>query len=320
MSSSTIRANKACFEGLVLQALAYGALVMLYIQITQVLVRRPKRNRMFWLITFYSTALFPLATFAFIGKLIFMEKMYVGSPGEIIDSKAYYGVHCGEWANVISQVCITMIPWIGDLLMLYRLMVVWNYKWVLLIVPGGLYITRFGMAFPHLLTMIRTNPDKDLYGFIFYGLCVGLNTMVTIMICVRLFMMRHKAEMVLGNLQASLYNSCISIFVESGAFFSLWSLVYLSLRAKNSWAQDIFFQPYSFILALTRMLIILRMAQDRAWTREIITAADNGILDWEVSSVNSLPTNVSKPTDEMTQKLPNKFREDSLSSRSTISP
>lgn len=105
-----------------------------------------------------------------------------------------------------------------------------------------------GMAIPHLLTMIKTNPNTDLYGFVFYGLCVFLNTMVTILIALRLFMMRHKTKMVLGNLQASLYNSCISVFVESGAFFSIWSLIYLALRAKGSWAQDIFFQPYSFVL------------------------------------------------------------------------
>lgn len=104
------------------------------------------------------------------------------------------------------------------------------------------------MAFPHLLSMIKNNSNTDLYGFIFYGLCVFLNVMVTILITLRLFMMRHKAEMVLGNLQASLYNSCISVFVESGAFFSIWSLTYLILKANGSWAQDIFFQPYSFVL------------------------------------------------------------------------
>lgn len=39
------------------------------------------------------------------------------------------------------------------------------------------------------------------------------------------------------------------------------------------------------------MLIILRMAQDRAWSKEIITAADTGVLDWEVSSMNSVALN-----------------------------
>lgn len=83
------------------------------------------------------------------------------------------------------------------------------------------------------------------------------------------------------------------------------------------------------------MLIILRMAQDRAWTKEIITAADDGVLDWEVSSINSLSLNIDKGgvaglggaatiglggTREMItvpQNLPKKFRDDSLSSKST---
>lgn len=39
---------------------------------------------------------------------------------------------------------------------------------------------------------------------------------------------------------------------------------------------------------MTRMLIVLRMAQDRAWTRDIVIAANVGVMDWEVSSTRSV--------------------------------
>jgi hypothetical protein len=292
---------------------------MLYIQVIQVLVRRPKRGRLFWFIVFYSTALFPLTTIAFIGKFIFVERMYVLHGDWSGGARAYLLANAGDWSNILSQICVTLVPWIGDLLMLYRLMVIWNYKWALLVLPTLVYLARVAMSIPLLISQTRQvdEPHAETYGLVFYILCVTLNLTCTSLISLRLFMMRHKAERVLGSLQASLYNSSITMFVESGAFFTFWGLTYLILRRRGSWAQDIFLQPYSYVIALTRMLIILRMAQDRAWSTDLIAAADTGVLDWEVSSINSGSLNMSKPPGGSEQKLPNKFREDALSSQST---
>ncbi|KAF9561231.1 hypothetical protein CPC08DRAFT_817805 [Agrocybe pediades] len=290
---------------------------MLYIQVSQVLIRRPARDTAFWLIVFYSGALFPLTTIAFIGKVKFVQTMYISNLSGQDSAKQYIASHMGEWANVMSQICTTLVPWIGDLLILYRLTVVWNRR-IIAIVPGAIYLGRVAMSVPLLISSIRNVPEPhaETYGLVFYILCVCLNVMATSLISLRLFMMRHKAVRVLGNLQASLYNSTMTMFVESGAFFTVWGMTYLILRATDSWAQDIFLQSYPYVIALTRMLIILRMAQDRAWSRDLITAADTGVLDWEVSSMNSMSLNHSKPGG-INQVLPAKFREDSLSSHST---
>jgi len=72
--------------------------------------------------------------------------------------------------------------------------------------------------------------------------------MATSLISLRLFTMRHKAVRVLGTLQATLYNSFMTMFVESGALFTIWGATYLALRAQNSWAQDIFLQSYPYVI------------------------------------------------------------------------
>jgi len=315
--TSVARGNQASFDGLMLASLGYGALVMLYIQVTQVLVRRPKRGRLFWFIVFYSTALFPLATIAFIGKFKFAQGFYV-LHGDW-SAKDYLTKNSAQWSNVMSEICVTLIPWIGDLLILYRLMVIWNFKWVLVVLPSLLYLSRVAMSIPLLISQTRQAPlpHAATDGVVFYALCVSLNLTCTSLISLRLFMMRHKAERVLGKLQASLYNSAITMFVESGALVTIWGLIYLILRARISWAADIFLQPYPYVIALTRMLIILRMSQDRAWSTDLIAAADTGVLDWEVSSISSGSLDTSKSPGGSEQKLPTKFREDALSSTST---
>jgi len=295
MSARTWELNRASFEGVMISALAYGALIMLYIQISQVMLRRPKRSgRTFWFIVLYASALFPLTTVAFAGKLKFTEDMFLALPSYGGTPLDYAMKNAGNWSNMMSQICTTLVPWFGDILMLYRLMVVWNYQWSLLILPAMIYLTRVGLSIPLLIAQTRPHSiaqPAELYGRIFYALCLSLNIICTSLICIRLYTMRHKAERVLGNLQASLYNSATTMFVESGAFFTLWSMVYVISRAQNSWVQSVFLEPYSYIIALTRMLIILRMAQDRAWSKDIINAADTGVLDWEVSSMNSVALN-----------------------------
>lgn len=90
--------------GWVQEDIVLGALIMLYIQVTQVLLRRPKRGRIFWFIIAYSTALFPLATFSFVGKFTFKESMYTNSHSEFSgDARAYTIENARDWSNIMSE-------------------------------------------------------------------------------------------------------------------------------------------------------------------------------------------------------------------------
>lgn len=66
---------------------------------------------------------------------------------------------------------------------------------------------------------------------------------------------------------------------------------------------------------ITRMLIILRMAQNRAWNKDIVTASARGVLDWQVSSSHSIPLHDVPPASVSVAnvKLPQKYREDTSS-------
>ena len=114
-----------------------------------------------------------------------------------------------------------------------------------------------GLSIPILLGQtgadgISTTRTKR-YMLVFYCLCLGMNIFLSVAICARLYAMLKKAEKVLGTLQASLYNSAITMFVVSGSFFTIWSLVYVISTVSNSWVQDIFLQPYSYIIVSTRV-------------------------------------------------------------------
>ncbi|EDR11264.1 uncharacterized protein LACBIDRAFT_324894 [Laccaria bicolor S238N-H82] len=285
--------DQACFDGFVLAVLAYGVLLMLCIQVTQALLSRPKRGRVFFGIVIYSSILFLLTTIAVGGKAKFAEMVYVVHRDYPAGVEAYERENSGQWVNVMSQICTTLIPWFGDLFMMYRMMVVWNYEWWLLFIPLPIYMARLGMS---LLVMIaQTQPNStrwaahvSTYNLTLYVLCISLSFIFTILIALRLHTLRGTVEKVMGKLQASFYTSGTTIFVESGAFLTLWSFCYMVTLASNSWAQDIFLKPYPYIVTITCMLIALRMSQDCAWTWDITVATASGVLEWKVSSTRSI--------------------------------
>ena len=94
----------------------------------------------------------------------------------------------------------------------------------------------------------RDAGDDHIYNVALGSVFVALNVTFTALIFFRLFTMRHKAERVLGRLRATLYTSWSTLFVESGALFTLWAIVCLAVRAEHHWIEKVFLQPYTYII------------------------------------------------------------------------
>ena len=110
---------------------------MLYLQLTQVLLRKPKRGHTFCGIVTYSSLLFPLATLAIVGMFKFDERSYIDNRnypgGSIAFRQAYmsdaFNVMCQFWSVITpsesaeliyDRLCsVTLFPWLADLLMVW---------------------------------------------------------------------------------------------------------------------------------------------------------------------------------------------------------
>ncbi|KAG2020817.1 hypothetical protein CC2G_006119 [Coprinopsis cinerea AmutBmut pab1-1] len=312
------RIERACFNGLLLSSLAYGALLMIVMQLTQVLIMRPKRGRLFWWMVLYTAFIFLLSTFAIGGRFKFAEMMYVDHQDFEEGYLAYYFKFMDRWQNVLNMACLTLLPWISDSLMIYRLYILWNYQWWALGVPLLVHLARIAISIPILIITANADDPNWLSQFstfktAYYSVSMAIDLLFTGLISFRLWMLRDKVEHVLGKIQSVYYNSTSTKFVESGALFTLWSVGHLILLVKEHWASEILGQPMIYLNAITRMLIILRMAQNRAWCRDIVTASATGVLEWQVSSHHSIPLNQrSSQLESQTEfeKLPKQMRGD----------
>jgi hypothetical protein len=132
VSPQDLRAERASFNGSLLAALAYGgsslqsrvfsartlvlltrfwqgALMMLYLQLIQVLLNKPKRGRTFCATVAYSGVLFPLATLAIAGMFKFEELSFIDNRDFPGGPSAFSRVYVSDVFNVLSQSWSVMI-------------------------------------------------------------------------------------------------------------------------------------------------------------------------------------------------------------------
>lgn len=108
------------------------------------------------------------------------------------------------------------------------------------------------ISIPFLVALSRPHDPEwsarvVMFSTSYTALMASFNLVVTILISVRLYMLRRKVEQVLGKVQAMYYNCPVSTFVESGGFFSLWITFYAIVFARRSWIQDAILMPSAYI-------------------------------------------------------------------------
>jgi hypothetical protein len=90
---------------------------MLYFQLTQVLLVRPRRDRTFWAVVAYSVVLAVIITLAIVARIRFTELEFVQTR-DAADILKYYLEHADSPYNVITHFwCVNSMPVLLSLLM-----------------------------------------------------------------------------------------------------------------------------------------------------------------------------------------------------------
>jgi hypothetical protein len=100
-------------------------------------------------------------------------------------------------------------------------------------------------------------------------LSIALNIILTLSIATKIWIARFRIQKLLGvNSSASgQYVSVASMLVESAALYAVWSIVFLICYVRNTPLQNILLPPLGQIQGIAPVLIVFRVAQGRAWSR-----------------------------------------------------
>ncbi|KAH6912270.1 hypothetical protein BKA70DRAFT_1267133 [Coprinopsis sp. MPI-PUGE-AT-0042] len=200
------------------------------------------------------------------------------------DPSSYISVYVqGEATNfaviVAGDAMLGVTIAVGDILMLWRCLILWNHKkWVILL-PS---LTCVGAIVCHMTYLILI---QDMFiaaraTVVSVSLSVATNVMVTFLILLRLWMTWLRTSKAFPDRKTPrMYLDARGIIVESAAPLAVFGVWYITLTALNYWYEPEGLAPpgrlsvvsdasiclyYSFC-ALSPQMVIYRVANGRSW-------------------------------------------------------
>ncbi|TFK24220.1 hypothetical protein FA15DRAFT_756680 [Coprinopsis marcescibilis] len=276
-SAEDIFTEQCILNGLILAGVAYGILFTIFYQCIFVILERTKRRPAKWLLV-YTIAMFVLATTGFGANTKFIQLTFIDYRNYPGGPNAFTVEEYNHWVNMLAFVSYVLMSWLADGLVLHRFMTIYDFNLMLLPLPAFMYLGMIAMSL--CLTVSMTGKGDVFwshsainFALAYWSLSIALNVSLTILISGRLFILRRRTNQALGNSAHSKpYISLLSMLVESAALYSLWVVVFIILYARHSPAQHIIFPPLGQVQGIAPLLIIFRVGQGKAWSREAGTA------------------------------------------------
>jgi len=278
--AATIFLERTFLAGDFVCGVGYGIQLFLFVMCATYLwnSRKIRKQSMFLLI--YITILLAIESMFEVVQARTVQVIY-------IDNRNYPG---GPWAyflatqnlpiNVIFIASLFTLTFLADLLVLWRCWVIWaasgqGVACAVIAFPSLVLIASFVMG--TLWTLQSSQPGLSFYsalplayGTSYYAISLGANIILTILITIRLLMHRRMVLATLPKDHAKEYVSLMTIIVESAALYSVFAFIFLITYAVNNPINQIFLAVASFTQQIANYLIIIRVAQGRAWGKDTL--------------------------------------------------
>jgi len=271
--------EKSNLDGVVLAGFGYGIFFTLFVQCFRALLcNMSLKGKAKWIIIGYITILFALGTIGFGGNAKFNEMTYIEDRNYPGGPNAFTAEQYSDTVNIMSFASYVVMSWFADGLVLYRYLLIWNFNYWMLILPAVIFMGSISMSISLLVAMTR--PDATFwtaasvnFGLAYWSLSVSLNIILTVLIVVRLLSARNAVRKALGRQHSEMYTSLAALLVESASLYSVTGLVFIITYARGSYVQNLVLPPLGQVQGIAPLLIILRFAEGKAWSRETIELA-----------------------------------------------
>ncbi|KAG6911724.1 hypothetical protein DXG01_007974 [Tephrocybe rancida] len=182
------------------------------------------------------------------------ERNYPGGPYNfLLEQQTRPILTVGNTASILGS-------FLADGILLYRVMVLYNFVWYIIVLPTLFYIACVILS---ILTVVQiANPDfADIVNLSFpvWLVLMIINIVLSAMIAFRILAMRREVKSGLGAEYAKPYGTIASIIVEAALPFTILSIILLGLFGGHDTAQNLFVPLLVQVECLAPELIILRV-------------------------------------------------------------
>ncbi|KAL1679934.1 hypothetical protein EV122DRAFT_263237 [Schizophyllum commune] len=208
-----------------------------------------------------------------ISRRMFVEnRMYPGGPSMFLND------HYDDPMNVLGNAGYIIANFFADALLLYRCYVVWAKRWWIIVIPGCVFIASTTMSI-FLLYQV-SQPTESLWlhvdvGLTYFSLSLAVNLLLTLLIVGRLLSLSNQVTRMLGSQHARTYTSVAALLVESAAPYAVANLIFIITYGIGSPGSNVVLPVLSQIMCTSSVLIILRVANGRAWSQQTTDIARN---------------------------------------------
>ncbi|KAF7362401.1 hypothetical protein MVEN_00587300 [Mycena venus] len=185
--------------------------------------------------------------------------------------------------NVIFYATLFLLTFLSDLFVLWRCWVVWStsgqHKLALGVIVFPIILVLASFVMGTLWTLQSSQPTLSMYsvqplayGTSYYAISLSLNIILTLLIIGRLLLYRRSLLKDLPVAYGAHYISLITIVVESAALYTVFAILFLITYALNNPTNQVWLAVGSASQQIANLLIIYRIADGSAWTKDTLTA------------------------------------------------
>ncbi|KIP09675.1 hypothetical protein PHLGIDRAFT_86270 [Phlebiopsis gigantea 11061_1 CR5-6] len=257
--------------------LMYGIELVLYsASVWLILTNKGKdrQNNMFFF--WFSTALLVCITIQVAVQGVFGEMMWITHADYPGGSAAYFEDNSAVWYETLGSAASILLTLLSDWLLIYRCYIVWDSNWLVIAFPALLNVASGVMGI--LVCVYSGSPGSDFFAGLavktelaFRGIVLGLNVIVTALICGRILYVAKGMRAALGHDAARTYTSAAAIVIESALPYTLFGIAYMVTLGVNSPTSIFFLCFYVLLTCIAPQMIILRVLMGRGWTKDTFT-------------------------------------------------
>ncbi|KIL60271.1 hypothetical protein M378DRAFT_47309, partial [Amanita muscaria Koide BX008] len=280
--SQTIFLERTFLASTVVQGIGVGAQLVLYIMCVRYLWReRERRGRVMLFLFGYVTLLLIFSALWTAISTWTTEDIYINNRNYPGGPWIYFVTTQDLPENIMYLIVLFALTFLSDLLVLWRCWVIWISSsssflvYVVVMFPFLILLASFalGLAWSLVSSLSDFPPYSKIplaLGTSYYVTSLTVNIVITILIILRLALHRRAILQALSPDYAKQYLSLAAIIVESAALYSVFALAFIISYAFGNPINQIILPLASSSQQIAGYLIILRVAQGRAWSASVL--------------------------------------------------
>ncbi|KAM5537398.1 hypothetical protein V8D89_008917 [Ganoderma adspersum] len=259
--------NKVYLISTWVETVLWGFNTLVFSVVCYLIFRKRRNAQNQWILFGTSALLYLCATLNVVASLRQELEAFVYVPPNAMPSYAsiYYADQSSSWA-VIKTTTYTVAILIQDIVLTWRMYIVWGHNWKVIALPATLEVMRFAVAMSGVIILAKpgTSPDSNVLktlSSINWPIELVINISVTAAIASRLWSTGSRVTRVMSQPStANTYIRHILLLVESGALLVGTTISLIILYNTHSPAALAILDIATQIAPLVAYLVIVRAA------------------------------------------------------------